>query len=357
MAKSKTPLSLAHVNLSHDYAAAERQTVLLIKHLASAGISQMLICRSSSLMLSKLKGTANLRILKIDSPDPRFKGHFKAGRRYKYVHAHDARGAEWALVHYMICGTPYILSIRSSEFSLSFLIRRALAWTCAAAVPSESIARKIAPLTRAMVTIIPNSISSLLPYKPSVLEIRTKYSERFIVGMAAPLINRQKCQSDLIDAARLLRNRLPTLVVLLIGDGSDKKLLHQRAEGMSNIKFVNAGYSALADYLGALDAYVTPIAEGDGNDILNLLDAMDLGVPVISTQYEGSEAHVRHFDNALVVEKNNPEQLAEAIFALKSDPALASRLAQAGREEAQKSSPKNMTEEYLNLYKAVDAGL
>ncbi len=357
MAKSKTPLSLAHVSLSHDYAAAQRQTVLLIKHLSTAGIRQMLICRSSSLMLSKLKGTANLQIMMIDSPDPRFKGHFKAGRRYKYVHAHDDPGAEWALVHYMICGTPYILSIRSGEFSLSFLIRRALAWTCAAATPSESVARKVAPLTKAMVTIIPNSISSLLPYMPSVREIRTMYSERFIVGMAAPLINRQKCQSVLIDAARILRNRLPTLVVLLIGDGSDKKLLHERAEDMSNIKFVNAGYNVLADYLAALDVYVTPISEGDGDDILNLLDAMDLGVPVISTQYEGSEAHLRHFDNALVVEKNNPEQLAEAIFALKSDPALKRRLSEAGREEAQKSNPKNMTEEYLNLYKAVEAGI
>lgn len=353
MIRPGTQLSIAHVNLSQNFTFNERQTVLLIKNLAAAGVPQLLICRSGSLMLIGLKKIPNLKVLKVDSADPRLQGHMKVGKHYRYVHAHDARGAEWALAHYMIYGTPYILSVRERKQTMGFLIKRALSWASTVAVTSESMAEEAARLTRGRVTVIPNSTSSLMPHKPSVLEIRKQYSNRFIAGMAAPLIDRLKCQSVLIEATRLLLKRFPTLVVLLIGEGPDKVKLQQKAKDLSNVKFISPGTGSLPDYLAALDAYVTPISTGDSYDTLNLLDAMDLQVPVITTQYADAKPYIRHLETAYVIDRNNPDQLADVLTAFKKDELLKRRIVQGGKLEAMHANPKFMAQAYWNLYKGL----
>lgn len=110
---------------------------------------------------------------------------------------------------------------------------------------------------------------------------------------------------------------------------------------------------SLPDYLAALDAYVTPISTGDSYDTLNLLDAMDLQVPVITTQYADAKPYIRHLETAYVIDRNNPDQLADVLTAFKKDELLKRRIVQGGKLEAMHANPKFMAQAYWNLYKGL----
>ncbi len=63
-----------------------------------------------------------------------------------------------------------------------------------------------------------------------------------------------------------------------------------------------------------------------------LLEAMAMEIPVVSTRVSGIPELVRDGDTGLLVEPDAPEDLAGALGRLLQDPALARRLARAGRE-------------------------
>lgn len=65
------------------------------------------------------------------------------------------------------------------------------------------------------------------------------------------------------------------------------------------------------------------------------LEAMACGAPVVTTDSRGVREYARHEVNCLITPIQSPAALAAAIDRLLSDPALAQRLAEAGRETAQ----------------------
>jgi glycosyltransferase involved in cell wall biosynthesis len=62
-----------------------------------------------------------------------------------------------------------------------------------------------------------------------------------------------------------------------------------------------------------------------------LLEAMSCGIPSIATRVSGSEDIIKDGINGLLVEPEQPEQIAQALRRLIEDPELAQRLAEAGR--------------------------
>ncbi|HEY4035209.1 MAG TPA: glycosyltransferase family 4 protein [Ktedonobacteraceae bacterium] len=62
-----------------------------------------------------------------------------------------------------------------------------------------------------------------------------------------------------------------------------------------------------------------------------LLEAMSCGIPSIATRVSGSEDIIEDGVNGLLVEPEQPEQMAHALRRLIEDPELAQRLAEAGR--------------------------
>jgi glycosyltransferase involved in cell wall biosynthesis len=83
-------------------------------------------------------------------------------------------------------------------------------------------------------------------------------------------------------------------------------------------------------------AFVLPCVvtdNGDRDGIPNvLLEAMSMGVPVISTGVSGIGELVRHTANGLLVRERDAAAIAESISLLLDDPEFAARLAQSGRD-------------------------
>ncbi len=67
-----------------------------------------------------------------------------------------------------------------------------------------------------------------------------------------------------------------------------------------------------------------------------LLEAMAAGVPVVGTCVGGIPEIIDHGTNGLLVEPNNPQELAKAVIQILSDPELASQFQQAGLNTVEK---------------------
>ncbi len=150
-----------------------------------------------------------------------------------------------------------------------------------------------------------------------------------------------------LDAMEALRERAPDVLLAFIGDGSERKVLEAAAHdrGLANVRFydprppeyiarlyrcVAAGFASLKDL---------PLF--DGARPSKILPAMASGKPVV---YSGAGEGARLIERAgagLTVRPADPAALADAIFRLAADPALASRLGAGGRRfvEAELSWP------------------
>ncbi len=153
-----------------------------------------------------------------------------------------------------------------------------------------------------------------------------------IVGRLEPL----KGQGILLRAAARLRNRIPELVVMIVGDEtvgqSDeldrlKKLAAELAPGM---QVVFTGYrSPPGVIVPAFD--VSVLATRKETFGLVILEAQALGVPVIATDAGGVPEIIENGVNGLLVEPENPDALTEAIEKLYLQPELRRDLTDAGQ--------------------------
>jgi glycosyltransferase involved in cell wall biosynthesis len=72
------------------------------------------------------------------------------------------------------------------------------------------------------------------------------------------------------------------------------------------------------------------------NQPVSILEALAAGVPVLSTRAGGIPDMLQHGHSALLVAVDDEAAMAEQLLRILQDPALALRLAQAGRAEAEK---------------------
>jgi glycosyltransferase involved in cell wall biosynthesis len=130
----------------------------------------------------------------------------------------------------------------------------------------------------------------------------------------------------LIAAAKEMSRRQKNFALFIIGEGEERagleKLIKQCR--MENYVFLSGGLEAAADILPAFDIYVcSSVKEGFPYAIL---EAMYVGLPIVSTNVGGISDMIRHGQNGLLVESKNPDQLAERILKLSNDENLRIKL-------------------------------
>ncbi|WP_276605486.1 glycosyltransferase family 4 protein [Thermus caldilimi] len=86
-----------------------------------------------------------------------------------------------------------------------------------------------------------------------------------------------------------------------------------------------------------------------------VLEALALGVPVVSAPTPGLGPWLRAEGLALVAEDGSPEALAEALKAVLREPSLAGRLAERGYAWTGKWGLEGMVERTFDLYRLLQA--
>jgi glycosyltransferase involved in cell wall biosynthesis len=142
-----------------------------------------------------------------------------------------------------------------------------------------------------------------------------------------------KGTADLISAAKQLAN----IKFTIVGDGPEREHLEQMAKGLP-IRFIGrVRHDKVADYLRNARVLVLPSHVGDGLPNV-ILEAMSLGVPVISTRTAGIPDVVLHQDTGLLCEPGDVDQLASHIHLLSENDQLHSKMSDQASSVAQSYS-------------------
>lgn len=163
----------------------------------------------------------------------------------------------------------------------------------------------------------------------------------------------QKGFNVAIDALVRILEHYPTAKLQLAGDGEDRASLESQVREL--------GLSDSVDFLG-------PVTHDVVYHLLNqctlqmipsryetfglvALEAAQMGRPVVASRVIGLDEAVVHRETGLLVDADDPDQLAEAVISLLDDPALCSRYGDQGRLRAEREfSFHRFIDAYDTLY-------
>lgn len=160
------------------------------------------------------------------------------------------------------------------------------------------------------------------------------------VGRLVP----KKGFGTLLDACKLLKDKGVDYRCLIVGDGSELENLQNKKYELgltdNDVEFVGAKtLDDVLDLMRKATLFCLPcMVDVDGNqDALPtvIIEALALGLPVISTTISGIPEMLDHKISGALVEPEKPEELSEWIERVLSSRDLQAKFAVAGREKAE----------------------
>jgi glycosyltransferase involved in cell wall biosynthesis len=156
----------------------------------------------------------------------------------------------------------------------------------------------------------------------------------------------------LLQAASLLRDRIPQLEIRIVGNGPEHSKLHQIYVDLhlqSTVRWLgDVSMSVLAAEYNRAHLFCLPsVQEGFG---IVFLEAMAAGKPIVAARAAAVPEVVR---NGILVESENPEALAQGIIQLYRDPALRDSLASSGLRDVEQFEMCRVGRRFLSAVASV----
>ena len=207
------------------------------------------------------------------------------------------------------------------------------------------VARALTPAARArMVRLTPGVDVELFHPGVDGRPVRQRYGlgDRPVVVCVARMV-RRKGQDTLIKALPLVQRSVPEAMLLLVGDGPDRKRLMRlarRAGVEQDVVFAGAHpWRELPPFFAAGDVFCMPCRtrkfglEAEGLGIV-FLEAAASGLPVIAGNSGGAPDTVIDGANGLVVREAGGAALTNLLLAVLAAPATATSMSARGRDWA-----------------------
>jgi glycosyltransferase involved in cell wall biosynthesis len=171
----------------------------------------------------------------------------------------------------------------------------------------------------------------------NIKNIKEKYSldgDYFIVGMVS-VLRSWKGHNYVIKAFNKLKNSIPNIRLLIVGDGPKKEEIINLIKDLSLDKYVIlAGHQIdPVPFYKAMDLVILPSYAGEATS-QTLPQAMLMGKPVISTDVGGLPEVVINNITGLSILPKDIDSISDAISRLFSDSILRDKIAKNGREHA-----------------------
>lgn len=166
---------------------------------------------------------------------------------------------------------------------------------------------------------------------PSELRRELGLEGRFVVGHFGRL-HKVKGQESLIRAVGMLRSRFPGACLVIVGEGPERGNLERliASLGLGDMVRLLGWRRDAMSLMNAVDIVVQPSLEEGFGQVM--AEAFWMAKPLIMTLVGGATDAIRQGETLLIVPKDDPVALADAIGRLAADPSLRDRLATAGRE-------------------------
>jgi glycosyltransferase involved in cell wall biosynthesis len=159
---------------------------------------------------------------------------------------------------------------------------------------------------------------------------------------------------DLIDAFGRVREQRQCELVI-VGEGPQERELFDRTDQLGLTSHVTlAGYLAGPElWQEYRDATILVLPSWSEGFPTVLAEAMDAGLPIVTTRIRGAVDHLVAGENALFVEPRDTTALASAMQTLLDDARLRARMSSANREHVAVFDPEAVAREYLDVLQKV----
>ncbi len=284
--------------------------------------------------------------------------------RIDVVHAHKFGANVWGVVMGRLARVPVVVTHehgwafegeRLKVFLDRELIARGGTVHVAVSRADEERMTSIERIKPKDTIFIPNGISPLP--SPSGKDVRAELG----IAPEVPLVGTMgflrypKAIDNLVRAADPLRRMVPGVKVLIAGDGPDRPMVEGLIEELDlHDTVVLLGLrSDVPDLLATLDVAVCP-SDSEGSP-LSIMEYMDAGLPVVSTNVGGVPDLIDPGVHGLLVERRDPHALAQAMAELLNDRERAAEMGRRGRERRAQEFDidvmvRNVEKLYLDLY-------
>lgn len=159
----------------------------------------------------------------------------------------------------------------------------------------------------------------------------------------------------LIRGFRLLLPQYPGARLLLVGKGEARPRLEalvRELELSEQVHFTGYRDADLPEVLRSLDVFVL-MGAGSDESCRAALEAMAAGRPVVARRVGALPDTVVHGVTGLLIDGEDPENVAAALEGLLEDPSRAQRMGQAGRRRVEEVfSPERHSEQVETIYRA-----
>lgn len=185
--------------------------------------------------------------------------------------------------------------------------------------------------------VVPNFIDTQLFRPAAAPNQREKIKKSFgLNGRSLVYMGRvsyEKSIDQVIRAFALMHQQEPDLKLMIIGDGPERKKLEKLAEQLgvkNNVIFTGFLYKEeLVRALQANDIFLT--ASKSENMPLSVLEAMAVGLPIITVREKGLGEIVQENVNGFFARTDDPADLAQKTLKLLADPARLEKFSAASR--------------------------
>jgi len=354
-------LMIFHLDTETEWRGGQQQAIYLIEGLIKRAIPVLLICRKDS----KLYQYARKHHIPIETlPLLSEYDLFSALKlktlirkyRAKLLHCHNSHALGLAILTKFFINIPIVASrrvdfpLQKNIFStykyntkklnklicISDNIRRIV---MKSNIPEEKLItiRSAIDITKADKN---GDVTNVLPELPK---------SEFIIGTVAALTG-HKDYPTLINAAEIVLKKKPNVKFVAIGAGKlQEELSHLIISKGLQEKFLFLGYkSNVYDYLKRFDIFVLASKlEGLGTSVL---DALSCGKAIVATDAGGIPEMIVDRVNGLLVPKQNPEALANAIVELIADSELRDKLSRQAKESVGLFDITQLVEQHIELY-------
>jgi glycosyltransferase involved in cell wall biosynthesis len=293
-------------------------------------------------------------------------------RPYDVVSAHWVLPQGWAALRACRGRAPVVTTVHGSDVLglrhplLARFKRAALSGSAAVTVNSSATREAVASLVPGLrdVSLIPMGVDVSAIPDPALMaswdRLRTKDGP--LVAFVGRLIE-LKGVGDLLEAASLLRDKVPHLKVVVAGSGPLMESLRGRADALGLGEVVHfAGWLGREQVIAlqaAADVVAAPARTSrDGSreaQGLSVVEAMALGKAVVAGRVGGIPDAITDGENGLLVPERDPAALAAAIRRVLDEQGLAARLGAAAAETGRQYDWPEVGSTFVRLFEEVAA--
>ncbi len=203
------------------------------------------------------------------------------------------------------------------------------------------------------VIVIPNGVN-VTRFSPRVNGLRDQIDSDLVILYVSRIV-RRKGPHLLVEALRYVRKRIPSVKLLIVGEGSFEEYLRRRVYDLDlrkNVEFLGrVPDEELPKIYNSADIFVLPSVYGESFGIV-ILEAMSSGLPVIVSNVGGLREIVKNNVDGIILDRNNPIEIYEKIMFLYHNKEFRNMLSYNARKKVLKLYDwRIILEKIENIYK------